>query len=99
MDISKLKNLVRHDGGKVILVENGEAELVVMSFKEYERLSRGGNVAGPGLASEAGERVRNYADDFSFDSPDETELVVPTKSDPGKFLVRLEDIRLEDLPV
>jgi len=40
MELSKLKNLVRENGDKVILVENGEPELVVMSFAEYEKLAR-----------------------------------------------------------
>ncbi len=40
MELSKLKNMVRENGDKVILVENGEPELVVMSFAEYEKLAR-----------------------------------------------------------
>ncbi|MDP3778696.1 MAG: hypothetical protein Q8R30_01440 [bacterium] len=40
MELSKLKHLVRENGDKVILVENGEPELVVMSFAEYEKLAR-----------------------------------------------------------
>ena len=39
MNLSKIKNLVKENGDKVILVENDEPEVVVMSFREYERIS------------------------------------------------------------
>lgn len=40
MDFIKIKNMVRENGDKVIFMENGEPELVVMSFAEYEKLAR-----------------------------------------------------------
>lgn len=40
MDFIKIKNMVRENGDKVIFMENGEPELVVMSFVEYEKLAR-----------------------------------------------------------
>lgn len=40
MDFVKIKNMVRENGDKVIFMENGEPELVVMSFAEYEKLAR-----------------------------------------------------------
>ena len=39
MNLSRIKNLVKENGDKVILVENDEPEVVVMSFREYERIS------------------------------------------------------------
>ena len=39
MNLSRIKNLVKQNGDKVILVENDEPEVVVMSFREYERIS------------------------------------------------------------
>ena len=38
MNLSRIKNLVKQNGDKVILVENDEPEVVVMSFAEYEKL-------------------------------------------------------------
>lgn len=40
MDFIKIKNMVRENGDKVIFMENGEPELVMMSFVEYEKLAR-----------------------------------------------------------
>lgn len=42
MDFTRIKNLVRGNGEKLILVENGEPEVVVMSFSEYTRLMGAG---------------------------------------------------------
>lgn len=40
MDFSRIKKIMRETGDKFIILENGEPELVVISFQEYERLSR-----------------------------------------------------------
>lgn len=40
MDFVKIKHMVRENGDKVIFMENGEPELVMMSFVEYEKLAR-----------------------------------------------------------
>ena len=40
MDLVKIKNMVRENGDKVIFMENGEPELVMMSFMEYEKMAR-----------------------------------------------------------
>lgn len=49
MDFAMIKKLVRGNGEKLILMENGEPEAVVMSFGEYARLAG----AGAGAASTA----------------------------------------------
>ena len=41
MDLDKIKNLIKKDGGKFIIVEDGEPILVVMSFKDYENIING----------------------------------------------------------
>ena len=47
-----IKNLIRGNGEKLILVENGEPEVVVMSFDEYGRLAGVSvNAAGAAPAS------------------------------------------------
>ena len=40
MDFVKIKNMVQENGDKIIFMENGEPELVMMSFVEYEKLAR-----------------------------------------------------------
>lgn len=51
MDLSKIRQFVRSNGDKFILVENGEPEIVVMSFPEYEKLVAG-NSPSPLFAKE-----------------------------------------------
>lgn len=40
MDFTLIKNYIRQSGDKFIVIENGEPELVIMSFVEYEKLAR-----------------------------------------------------------
>jgi prevent-host-death family protein len=37
MDINEIKKLIDEDGGKIILVENGEPILVVTSYADYKK--------------------------------------------------------------
>lgn len=43
MDFSRIKNLVKKNGDKFIFVEDGEPEMVIMSFAEYEKMTGGGD--------------------------------------------------------
>jgi prevent-host-death family protein len=126
MDISKIKQLVKQSGDKFIVVENGEPELVVMSFDEYRRLSENhidswNDVAvthRPVVSSE--QPYQDSSDDFfqpreaSDDAlMEETDMGTEFDTDSGSISttrdyirsesaglpVRLEDIRLEDLPI
>jgi PHD/YefM family antitoxin component YafN of YafNO toxin-antitoxin module len=37
MDLNEIKKLIEIDGGKFIIVENGEPVMVMMSFEEYRK--------------------------------------------------------------
>lgn len=87
MDFLKIKNLVKQNGDKFVFVENGEPDIVVMSFREYEKIVNHGANTRADFADLSGEELR------------ETELVVPAGLESVGLPVRLEDIRLEDLPV
>jgi hypothetical protein len=100
MDISKIKQLVKSNGDKFIFLEDGEPELVVMSFHEYEKLANGKDyVRSPGFRS----RNVPYREEFADLDPQglrETEIVTVSESETaGNLPIRLEDIRLEDLPI
>ncbi|QQG45019.1 MAG: hypothetical protein HYW89_03380 [Candidatus Sungiibacteriota bacterium] len=99
MDFSKLKNLVKHNGDKFVFVENGEPEMVMMSFKEYEKLATNGKYEGL-YPTDHGFRPHNaeFAD-LGFGHFKETEVVLPGGGEGAGLPVRLEDIRLEDLPI
>lgn len=99
MDISKIKNLVKQNGDKFIFVENGEPEVVMMSFGEYQKLAEY-NVNTRTHADNA--NADHYHAGFADLEPrgiDETEFMAPMVVESAGLPVRLEDIRLEDLPI
>ena len=38
MDLEEIKNLIKLDRGKFIIVEKGEPVLMIMSFRDYQKL-------------------------------------------------------------
>lgn len=100
MDFVKIKNLVKLNGDKFIFLENGEPELVIMAFKEYEKLLGKQENAKfmPGIVTSEELVTREKAE--TRDSYQERPEFIPmTISESIGLPVRLEDIRLEDLPV
>lgn len=122
MDLSKIKQFVKQNGDKFIFVENGEPEMVMMSFREYEKIlanggGHGSHAAVPAVAprertSGFGQVHEHFAafssQEFEMETGDEgaDEVedigMIPEKQGmqerrtaPG----RLENIRLEDLPI
>lgn len=98
MDISQIKKLVKENGDKCIVIENGAPSLVVLSFSEYEKLIE---VRGYEKSDAAPRRVpSSYAYQGYETLPNEDGAVretIPFES--AGLPVRLEDIRVEDLPV
>lgn len=82
MDFSKIKNLIKQTGDKFIVMDNGEPELVVMSFAEYEKLN------------ESQKRPSRQEVE-----PEVEEMIPAAIAESIGLPVRLEDIRLEDLPI
>ena len=37
MDLNELRDIIQREGGKIIIVENGKPQMVVMSFEEWKR--------------------------------------------------------------
>jgi len=37
MDLNEIKKLIEEDGGKIIIVEDGEPVMVITSFAEYKK--------------------------------------------------------------
>ena len=106
MDFARIKNLVKGNGDKLILMENGEPEAVVMSFAEYSKLA---NISLPKAAP---ARDMRHATEERFDmpsdmgvireavSPQETQFIIDEAREMRpQPSVRLADIRLEDLPI
>ena len=103
MDLNKLKQFVKQNRDhKFIFVENGEPDLVVMSFAEYERLISQEDEVGYSNLFQAG--APELQPDLSHVSvPEQTphhrEFPRFGRSETVGLPVHLEDIRLEDLPV
>lgn len=77
------------------MLENGEPEIVLMSFKEYEKL------AGINRGIERASSPKSQEEFIDLDPRGlpETELIAPVLAESIGLPVRLEDIRLEDLPI
>lgn len=100
MDLSKIKNLVKQNGDKFIFVENGEPEVVMMSFREYEKFVGGVHSASHDILPPSGGTKAMFPEDDE-DSEEEMQKGFPPVviSESMGLPVRLEDIRLEDLPL
>ncbi len=107
MDFTRIKNLLRGNGEKLILVENGEPEVVVMSFSEYARIAGASAPATHPASVPAGHATEERFDMPSHDewhgvdTEEETKLVMDEWPKNGAYEtpIRLADIRLEDLPI
>jgi len=92
MDFSKIKNLIKSSGDKfIVLGESGEPDLVILSFAEYEKLLSGERQNG---LVWGGERRRNDGEE-----PELVDFEPFSMKEPVGLPMRLEDIRLEDLPI
>ena len=102
MDLARIKNLVRNGGDRFIIVENGEPEVVVLSFLDYERMVNGGAKNAPNH-NETEEDIQgsNLAHNRKTDSSPEEEWQFPEihAADSTDMPFRVEDIKLEDLPI
>ena len=112
MDLSRIKNLVKKNGDKIILVENDEPEIVMMSFSEYAKLT----AVSDGVSEKKSVQVK--AVDEQLDIPTmgqkmpepqdfwlaheepETEFLTASAPMLSDMLVGTPaDVRLEDLPI
>ncbi|MEK7082393.1 MAG: hypothetical protein AAB915_01815 [Patescibacteria group bacterium] len=98
MDFTKIKNMVRGNGDKVILVENDEPEIVMMSFAEYEKIANGRSESG-GARRDLGMSEPADVGLASSDDMRETEFASPPAVAVSDIFLRPEEVRLEDLPL
>ena len=84
MDLEEIKNLIKMDKGKFIIVENGQPILVVMSFEDYQKL-----IGNPARKKEEKEEKK---ENEQFNS--ESESQYSQEVEQGE-----EALNIEDLPV
>ncbi|MBI2055812.1 MAG: hypothetical protein HYT37_00310 [Candidatus Sungbacteria bacterium] len=107
MDISKIKQFVKQNGDKFIMLDQtGEPDVVMLSFQEYDRLLQGaagrmGEVKQPRAQFEEKPEVRSepVLEETEFLPPQIAARARVMGRSSGAMPVRLEDIRLEDLPL
>lgn len=99
MNLSQIKNLVKQNGDKFIFIENGEPELVVMSFQEYEKLNGMFSSEKRAVNFIPSRKSNPESADFGIEDIKETEFMLPSRIETVSLPTRTEGIRLEDLPI
>ena len=115
MNLSQIKNLVKQNGDKIILMEGGEPEVVLMSFIEYEKLARANfpEISNQGTRSSSMRYNNPTYSPVDGQPMRETEFITPVESVrpveiaesnsdsrlPQRETGGFQNIRLEDLPI
>lgn len=101
MNLAKIKDLIKKNGDKFILIDNEEPEVVMISFQEYERLLKETAMSDERIIPSKPPKTQTplKISELEMDKVRETEFVLPASSESSMAPVRLEDIRLEDLPL
>ena len=101
MDFEKMKKLIHRNGDTFIFVEEGEPEMVLLSFDEYERLTNG---HAPAKDEKREQKPAMPAVENEFLPAMDGDMYAPPYSEPDSYEtqsapLRREDVRLEDLPI
>ncbi|TSD02706.1 MAG: hypothetical protein Greene071436_405 [Parcubacteria group bacterium Greene0714_36] len=103
-----MRKLITERGERLVMIEDGEPAVVVMSFAEYEKLAalpseRNGHTARSSApVSEETLSLPSREDEWQIPDEPETEFIEeehqPTSA-VGLPRAHLDEIRLEDLPL
>lgn len=98
MDLARIKNFIKQNGDKFVVMEDGEPEVVIMSFREYEGLMQK-NSAPSRILKDKEQLLKDT--NWGEEKLEETEFFIPPRvaEEHKKFPFRAENIRLEDLPL
>lgn len=102
MDFAKIQKLVLEHGDKFVILQDGEPAMVVMSFSDYERMAgipRGKNGAIPPAPHEETLVLPSRQDEWQMSDAPETEFIADDPAPTPLQRARLDEIRLEDLPL
>ena len=88
MTLDEIKNLIKADGGKFIIVENGEPVLMIMGFEDYKKM-----IGNPEREIPEAQKSQEFNSESDSESDNEyTEAVERTPQSE-------ESLKIEDLPV
>ena len=104
MDFARIQKFVIGQGEKFVILQDGEPAMVVMSFNDYEKLSgvSGEKNIGKQSPRETTLPMPQRQDEWQMADAGETEFIAEEQHSVGTGIVaraRLEEIRLEDLPL
>ncbi|MGB2762103.1 MAG: hypothetical protein WBC21_01010 [Minisyncoccales bacterium] len=108
MELNEIKNLIKIDGGKFIIVENGEPVLMIMGFDDYKKII--GNTTKSSsektsplfekeenaeeVKTEINQKINNPNQEFSSEDNREYSETAEETSPQTE-----ESLKIEDLPV
>lgn len=103
MDFAKIQKFVIGRNEKFVILQDGEPAMVIMSFSDYEKLAAPSRVRGNGMsAASAREEVAalpQRQDEWQMTDAPETEFIADDPSGRVSTHPRMDEIRLEDLPL
>lgn len=104
MDFARIQKFVLGQGEKFVILQDGEPAMVVMSFSDYEKLSgvSGGKNSSKQSSRETTIPLPQRQDEWQMADAEETEFIADEQVSTGRGVVsraRLDEIRLEDLPL
>ncbi|MCK4520618.1 hypothetical protein KAT95_01995 [Candidatus Parcubacteria bacterium] len=94
MDLDEIKNLIKIDGGKFIIVENGEPVLMVMSFQDYKKIIEENSERISSRQSNPSS-IEKIPEAQEFNSESDNEYTEAVEKTPQSE----ESLKIEDLPV
>ncbi|MCK4453980.1 hypothetical protein KAU51_01360 [Candidatus Parcubacteria bacterium] len=97
MSLDEIKNLIKIDGGKFIIVENGEPVLMVMSFDDYKKIiGNSEKISSQQSNSNSEKEIPGAQEVQEFNSGSDNEYAETVeKASPQTE----ESLKIEDLPV
>jgi PHD/YefM family antitoxin component YafN of YafNO toxin-antitoxin module len=103
MDFEKIKDIIRKEGGKIVIVENNEPQLIVMAFEEYHGKMQAEKVNPPTPVYNSREPENSRARPAVTPSPPETskagEPRVNSYSPAEREGAQGESLTIDDLPL
>ncbi len=96
MTLDEIKNLIALDGGKFIIVENGQPVLMIMSFNDYKEIIwNSEKISSQQSDSNSEKEIPKAQEVQGFNSESDNEYAEVNERTPQSE----ESLKIEDLPV
>ena len=85
MDLNEIKEIIKREGGKIVIVENNKPQMVIMSFEEWRR--------GPRPESRLSQSA------FQEERAPSVQTEQALRSTPPRVEEKTEELSIDDLPL